>query len=390
MRAHTPRLAVPVVLLILASPCCGDGGGGGPDARVSADVGAIDASAATDDAASAEDAAGSIVDAGTDAGPGPDAGPRECPPVACDAPLPALGDTQPWRHTFATPITVRLGSARHRGRDLYLREGDPQWALAKFAYGLGDDDLKDEDVDLYLLRGCGTRWETLGTATTTNDGAHATVEGVEDTGGRVFFEIPEPMRLEVGRHRIVFVVQGDHTIAEQFIEVLPPDARFVVTDVDGTQTESETAAWGSLLTGTGPASQPSGADALWAFARRGYHVFYLTARPEWLEPRTHAWLAEEGYPPGLVHTTLGGTGATGAPAEEFKSTELASHVARFPDAIAYGVGNTDTDAASYASIGLPPERIVSYRFDAGAVATRMDDYAELVTIAEAMPSVCGP
>jgi len=143
-----------------------------------------------------------------------------------------------------------------------------------------------------------------------------------------------------------------------------------------------------LLTGSGPASQPHGAEALWAFSRRGYQVFYLTARPEWLEPRTHAWLREEGYPPGLVHTTLGGTGETGAPAEAFKTAELAALDAHFPGALAYGIGNTDTDAASYVSAGLPPERIVSYRFDAGARATRVDDYATLTTTAEALPALC--
>lgn len=319
---------------------------------------------------------------------GDDAGPRECPlPPACDAPLPPLGPTSAWRHSVTTPITVALGAPRHRGRDLYLRESDPQWALAKFSYGLADDDIQDEDVDVYLDRGCSGAWETLGLATTTNDGDHETIEGVEDTGGRVYFEIPAAVRLGPGRHRVLFVVRGDHSTAEQLIDVVPASTRFVVTDVDGTQTESETAEWASLLTGSGPASQPHGAEALETFARRGYRLLYLTARPEWLEPRTHAWLDEQGYPPGLVHTTLGGTGATGAPAEMFKTDELSALQARFPGGVAYGIGNTETDAAAYVSAGLPPERIVSYRFD-GAGATRMDDYAELVTIASALPALC--
>jgi len=372
------RSGLLTVLLALAGCECTTPSGlpdaaGVPDAFVDTDAArALDAQETDDDASSATD----------------DAGPRECAlPPACDAAPPDFGPTSAWRHSVATPITVALGAARHRGRDLYLREGDPQWALAKFAYGLSDDDIQDEDVDIYLDRDCTGAWETLGLATTTNDGDHPSVEGVEDTGGRVYFEIPATARLGPGRHRILFVVRGDHTTAEQLIDVAPSTARFVVTDVDGTQTESETAEWGALLTGSGPASQPHGAEALETFARRGYRILYLTARPEWLVPRTRAWLDEQGYPPGLVHTTLGGTGATGAPAEGFKTDELAALQARFPGGIAYGVGNTDTDAAAYVSAGLPPERIVSYRFD-GMGATRMDDYAELVIIAAALPPLC--
>ncbi len=317
-----------------------------------------------------------------------DAGPIECAlPPACDAPYPELGETVDWNDSIRTPITVALGSPRHRGRDLYLRASDAQWALGKFAYGVSDDDIQGEDVDLYLDRDCSGAWEPLGMARITDDDEHASVEGVDDTGGRVFFEIPAAMRLGLGRHRVLFVVRGDLSTAEQLIDVVPDDARFVVTDVDGTQTESETAEWGSLLTGSGPAAQPRGAEALETFARRGYRILYLTARPEWLEPRTHAWLDEMGYPPGLVHTTLGLTGATGAPAATFKTDELTALTTRFPGGLAYGIGNTETDAAAYVSTGLPPERIVSYRFD-GEGATRMDDYAELVTIAEALAPMC--
>ncbi|MBX7193525.1 MAG: phosphatidylinositol transfer protein [Sandaracinaceae bacterium] len=376
--------------LALLAGCSCDSGPVGPG--TDAGLGREDAPAVVDAPASELDAPrldGALSDAAVEPDAAAlDAGPRECPlPPACDAPYPDLGATSSWRHSIATPITVGMGAPRHRGRDLFLTETDPQWALAKFAYGVADDDLKDEDVDLYLDRGCSGAWEMLGTAATTNDGDHATVEGVEDTGGRIFFEIPSELRLEPGRHRVLFVVRGDHSVAEQWIDVLPASTRFVVTDVDGTQTESETAAWASLLTGSGPAAQPHGAEALHAFARRGYRIFYLTARPEWLEARTHEWLVELGYPPGLVHTTLGFTGATEGPAETFKTEELAALEARFPGAIAWGIGNTRTDAASYVSTGLPADHIVSYRFD-GAGATRMDDYAELVTIAEGLPAIC--
>lgn len=344
--------------------------------------------------AAARDGARSPVDASetddssTDAGALTSDAPTACvPEPTCDAALPELGATTSWRHTL-TPLTTAMGAARHRGRDLYLREGDPQWALAKFAYGPFDDDLKDEDVDVYLLRGCGSAWEHLGTVATTDDGDHVAVEGVEDTGGRVYFAIPSASTLGVGRHRVLFVVRGDHTMAEQFIEVLPTSARFVVTDVDGTQTESETADWASVLGGAPPASQPSGPELLAAYAERGYRIFYLTARPDWLHTHTHDWLTLRGYPAGNVHTTLGGTGALGAAAQTFKTDELAALLARFPGAVEIAIGNTDTDAGAYATSGITPGDAYLYRFDPGALGTRVDDYATLLPRAEASPLVC--
>lgn len=331
------------------------------------------------------------IDAGRDAGRMDGGDPGECPLTdVCDAPLPDLGDTEGWRHSVSTGFTVGMGSPRHRGRDLYLRESDPQWAIGKFAYGAADDDLSDEDVDVYVLRNCQGPWELLGTATTTDDDnpPHETIEGVPDTGGRVYFEIPAADRLGLGRHHVLFVVRGDHSLAHAYLEVLEPDARFVVTDMDGTQTESENAEAEAIFTGADPAHQPSGPELMTAFARRGYHVFYLTARPEWLHTRTHEWIVDHGYPPGHVRTTVTVTPATGDTAATFKTEELEDLLARFPGSIEVAFGNTATDMTAYTSIGLAMNRIVSYRFDPGPGATRVDDYSTLLPFAAMFPLQC--
>lgn len=311
-----------------------------------------------------------------------------CPPMpTCATPPPSFGATVAWRH-LSTRVTVALGASQHRGRDLFLREGDPQWALAKFAYGLADTDLTDEDVDIWLLRDC-TRWEMLGTATTTTDGAHTTVEGVADNGGRVYFPIPTERRLGVGWHRLLFVVRGDHTTAEQWINVLPAGARVVVSDVDGTLTESENAALLSLLTGPPPAANAGGAEMMQALVSRGYHVFYLTARPEWLAASTHTWLNLRGFPRGVVHTTLGLTGAVGTAAQTFKTDELRAFVTRFGAPPDFGFGNTDSDVGAYSGTMLPASGAYYYRF-AGDLrgGTRVDDYNTLVSRFRALPAVC--
>lgn len=376
-----------LVLSLLVAGCPGGmeaRDGGTSDGSPGHDGGPIDAP--EDDAGSGDGGTGD----GGGGGDAPDGGgPSSCPPPpACDAPLPDLGPTADWRHGVATPITVLMGSARHRGRDLILGASDPQWVLGKFAYGLADDDLKDEDVDLWLDRGCTGTWELLGTATTTNDGDHTVVEDVEDTGGRVYFEIPTASRLELGRHRVVMVVRGDHSLATQYIDVLPSGTRVVVTDIDGTQTESETAEYGALLTGSGPAARPHGAELLTELSAHGFHVFYLTARPDWLHTRTHEWLAENGYPAGTVHTTLNGLGATGSAAISFKTAELAWLERHAPGSLDWAIGNTDTDVAAYVNSGVPPERLFAYQYDPGAEGTRVDDYATLLPEAEGEPVVC--
>ncbi|MEZ4408470.1 MAG: phosphatidylinositol transfer protein [Polyangiales bacterium] len=364
------------------------------DTAAPLDTGApSDASAPLDTGAPTDAGSPDDVPAVTDAPPpadvpvSADAGARCDEPPMCDGPAPTPSPTTSWRH-LTTRVTVALGSQRHRGRDLFLREGDPQWGIARFAYGPADDDLQDEDVEVFLMRGC-RAWERLGEARTTRDNQHATVEGVVDNGGYVFFEIPASARLGVGRHRLRYVVRGDHTVADQYIEVLPSTAHVVVTDVDGTLSESETAEWVTVFGGASPAVNPGAPEALWALARRGFIVFYLTARPEWLVTRTHEWVRERGLPPGLVHTMLNLTGGTGNAAFTFKRDELTAlreRLGRVPD---YAFGNTDTDAQAYDAVGVSPDRAYYYRFTGNRRGGQLnDDYRALVAPLSMGPLYC--
>ena len=94
----------------------------------------------------------------------------ECTDAAFDP-----GPARAWVHGIISPTVTGIGSANHRGRDMVLTPSDTQWVLGKIAYGAIDKDLKDEDVDVWVQRDCGARWEKLGTTRTTSDGAHATV-----------------------------------------------------------------------------------------------------------------------------------------------------------------------------------------------------------------------
>lgn len=317
------------------------------------------------------------------AGAGGAGGIQSCPAVpTCGAPLPDVGAKRGWRHSVASPVIVNTGFANHRGRDLFLEENADQWVIAKFAYGVTDKDLKDEEVDVWLLRDCAgisaADWELLGTSITTEENAHASVERVDDSGGRVYFQIPTAKRLGPGRHRVHLVVAGDHSATDLYIEVLPHGQKLVVTDVDGTLTTAENEEFTALLTGNLPGVNPSAPEALRAIVSRGYRPFYLTARPEFLVGRTREFLDVYGFPPGIVHTTTTLTGATGSAAVGYKSGEL-SDVYQKGFTVLFAIGNTASDAEAFAGAGVADGQRLAYQFtDSSFGCTRFDDYATLI------------
>lgn len=309
-------------------------------------------------------------------------------PKSCDAPLPAL-TKRAWNHSVESPIIVATGAPNHRGRDLFLVPGEPQWIIAKFAYGITDKDLEGEDVDIYLLRNCTGSWEKLGTAVTTDGGQHATEEGVDDSGGRIYFQIPADKQLGIGRHRVHLVVAGDLSSTDLYIEVVPKGTHIFASDVDGTLTTQETEEFTSLLTGTIPNANPDSPQALAELAAKGYRPFYLTARPEFLVERTREFLDKYGYPPGIVHTTTTLTGALNSAAAAYKTSEIKAEQKRGL-VVDWGFGNRSSDVDAYFGTGITPDdhRILFQFTDTVHNSRRIDSYSELLGQFAALPPVC--
>ncbi len=332
---------------------------------------------------------GGSTSAGGTGGFGPDG--AWCQPIpACDS-APPVVSILPWKHDILSPI-IAAGTPGHRGRDLFVNPGDPQWVIGKFAYSTPpieiDKDLKDEQVDIYVQRECQGPWELLGESFTTEDNMHATVEGVDDSGGRVYFQIPPDKALPLGRHRVHMVVRGDLTTADMFIEVVPSGTPMFVSDVDGTLTTYETEEFVALLTGAIPEVNTDAPKAFQILAKKGYHPMYLTARPEYLVYRTREFLAQKGFPPGIVHTTLSLTGATGASAETYKTGELQAIAARGLGPT-YGFGNTASDGSAYDNVDVQPASArVFFQFDDANGGRRIESYTELLAEFEALPDLC--
>ncbi|PRP90240.1 LNS2 (Lipin/Ned1/Smp2) [Enhygromyxa salina] len=319
--------------------------------------------------------------------PDPGFGPWCEPPPACDAAPPAPGPELDWQHLDSNLI-VLAGDPQHRVRDMFYVPGETQWLLGKFTYGTIDKDLKDERVDVYVMRDCAGPWEFMGEAWTTEEGSHATVEGVEDTGGWVYLEIPADQELELGRHRVHMVVRGDASTAEGIIEVVEPGTPIFLSDVDGTLTTFETEEFVDLLLGVTPDANPQSAAALSTLQDKGYHAMYLTARPEFLVERTREFIEVRGFPPGVIHTSLELEGALGDAAVDYKTGELEMLAGKglIPT---YVFGNTDSDAEAYDNAGLMPlDHRVFFQFTDPWGGRRIESYAELVPEFEALADLC--
>jgi hypothetical protein len=398
LRVTPSLLALALLLPTAGSACSGDDGDRGTSVgSVGATDGtggsASDEGTATTAATDVDDAEGTGTDDGVDTTAGPtDDGtttgspPVECMPVpSCDAPPPSAGPTLDWEN-FESNLVSNSGAVRHRGRDMFYNPGDAHWVMAKFAYGPTDWDLSGERVDLFLLRNCEGDWEPLGPAYTTFDGSHPTVEGVEDSGGWVFFQLPQALPL--GRHRIHFVVRGDDTRADTYIEVVEPGTPIILSDIDGTLTTSEWERLVDFLLDNIPNVNPGAPDALHALVDLGYRPMYLTARPEFLGNRTYEFIETRGLPPGIIHTTLTTTGAMGAEAVGYKTAELQALAARglVPSWV---FGNTDSDAEAYDNAGIQPlDHRIFYQFDDPFGGRRIESYYDLVPEFAALDPVC--
>ena len=403
---RTALVLAPLTLALPLAACADSSGDGVDDVGDLSDIGGTSTDGATDETGSSGSDTGST-DAGTtdadttdtsttdtgtttdttDTMEDPGFGPWCEAPPACDAAPPPAPPELDWEHLDSN-IIVLAGDPNHRFRDMFYVPGETQWLMAKFAYGTIDKDLKDEQVDIYLLRNCEGPWEFLGSSWTTEEAAHPTVEGVEDTGGWVYFEVPADVELELGRHRIHMVVRGDQTTTEGFVEVVEPGTPIFLSDIDGTLTTFETEEFVDLLLGTVPDAHEFAATALSTLQDKGYHAMYLTARPEWLVERSREFVEVRGFPPGIIHTTLSFEGALGGAAEAYKTGELQLLMGKglIPT---YVFGNTDSDAAAYDNAGIQPlDHRIFIQFDDPHGGRTIQSYGELIDEFSGLADLC--
>ena len=313
-----------------------------------------------------------------------------CPlATLCTKGLPELSKASGF-DTLYNRALAHIGFFSHRARDVIAVEGQPVWIIGKFTYGYLDALLKGEEVDIYLAKSCNSALEKIGTTKTTQEAEHVTVEGVKDDGARIYVELGSlGIKLPVGRHRLVLVVPADNSYAELFVDIIKPDTKFVVTDIDGTLTTGEFAAATEVYNKPPPA-HAGAAEALFELYNKGYHIFYLTARPEWFTYRTRAWLENNHFPPGILHTTSSLIGANGAAASRFKANELALFKSETDITPTLAFGNKESDVQAFANSGIPPLNSYYYGLptELNGGGNSHTDYLELKNIFTTQASLC--
>lgn len=253
--------------------------------------------------------------------------------------VPDAGAKTGWRHT-ASHLISELGEPRHRGVDLIAAVTDAAQTIAgKITYSAIEKDLEDEDVELFAC--IDARWQPLGDVRTNGDGRFSlTLTGDE--------------LLPAGMRDLYVSVRGDRTGVTFLAFVAPEGSPIIVSDVDGTLTDSENAYPKALALGGDVPAHAAAAQTLMSAAARGVSVIYISARGDRFTQDTRTWLAAKGFPRGPIRLPTSIITLPGDDTIDFKSSALASFAAF--DLLA-GFGNRATDIAAYTEAGLTPERI---------------------------------
>lgn len=252
--------------------------------------------------------------------------PRDMPDVQCSG-TPTTGAKENFRH-FSSTVVAGVGNPHHRGIDLVASADDTvQEIRGEASYGLLDDAIEDEDVDVFACRK--SQWVFVGTGRT-------------DDEGRFVVPISDDARLPIGMRDMFLSVRGDRTGTRFLAVVGYADSELAISDVDGTLTTSEDAFAGEIID-IEPAIHPGAAAAWRHVAATGRIPVYVTARPRMFTDDTRNWLAAHDMPRGALRLTSG--------------SDKTDTLEALPLPLGIGVGNRATDIEAYLTAGIAPAGI---------------------------------
>ncbi|OOM73725.1 hypothetical protein CLPUN_43590 [Clostridium puniceum] len=265
---------------------------------------------------------------------------------------------------------ISVHTPHHNGYDTVYKVGQPQYVEGKFQYGDFRKDLEKEWVSIYeySLDKSPSAWKKIGRALT-------------DSDGRIKYNVPDNMKLEVGLHLIKMYVEGDGTEANMYIQVLNTDKKYVIFDMDGTLTTSDFESVkeysGEFFNSSYKAEMYNNAnDVVKYYVAKGYEIVYLTARPYWLIEESQNWLIEKKFPRGLIHTSEGSELLLGASAATFKEEYLKQLKAQGIQ-FCYGYGNASSDVTAYVNAGIDKKNIFTIGKEAGICgSTAINNYSD--------------
>jgi len=281
-----------------------------------------------------------------------------------------------WLH-ITTEAIVLTGDANHSAQDVIAVPSAPRSLPGKFTYGLASKDLEDEMIRVWLDDCDG--WRDLGDHLTDSDGRIA---------------VHAPTELGPGVYEARFQVLGDQSTTTSFLWVLPAGTKIVVTDIDGTLTESDAELFYQTLDGTHvPVAYPGAVDLTLSHVSIGYVVVYLTGRPYWLTDKTRTWLTDLGFAAGPVH--VADSNADILPTDDsvgaYKLAWLEG-LAAAGYVIDFAYGNATTDIYAYMGAGIPADHVWIIGTNAGIDGTNpvTADWSPRATEVRGLPLVVQP
>lgn len=200
----------------------------------------------------------------------------------------------------------------------------------------------------------GTSWKSLGREQTDSDGLYAF--SLTDFAGGA------PPRISYS------ILEGDGSCAEHYTFLLPKGAKVIVTDIDGTLTSSDDELFKQIDDGNyDPQENKSASVLMNRWAKKGYQVVYLTARPHLFRSETRSWMVEHGFPEGPVIT------ANQLVFSESARTYKRAWVNRITKDFGWDVtaayGNAGSDIDAYEDAGIPKEITFIIGEEAGSSGT---------------------
>jgi hypothetical protein len=217
-----------------------------------------------------------------------------------------------------------------------------------------------------------TDWQMIADGTTEAGGSSNPGAYELDTGS------PEISADLVTRYAIL---SAEGSCGTHIVVSMPAGRQAVITDIDETLTLSDEEIFEQISDPSyDPLLKTSSVEVMQAWASKGYHVIYLTARPHQLRTETRRWLEDHGYPAGPMIT---------APDFVFDDTARVYKGAWVNRVLgdlgwdlvaAYGNAESDIDAYEDAGIDKSVTFIVGPNAGAnGTEAIQNDDFSDHLT-----------
>ena len=313
----------------------------------------------------------------------------------CKTPFTPSTPKEKWKHNITTPLLVTSqGKPNHRGRDVLANPLSKVWFIGKFAYGAFDKDLKDEKIETWIRYQC-QQWQKIDTRYSSREKDNKTVDLVQDDGGRVYVRHDLSSQGQQTTYgQIKMLVKGDHSSANFYFDSVKKSQKVVVFDIDGTLTTDDKEMFKQVFTqmflGKYVPKMYKDADKVVnLYAYKGYHIVYLTGRPDWLTKISRDWLIKTPFARGTLHLT--DTNAQFMPkksgVQKYKTDFLnflkkSAHV----DIVA-AYGNSTTDIGAYIAVGIPKNKIFIIGKNAGKQGTqKIKSYTQHIPYVQQLPT----